>query len=45
MDYEKSGKVLSIKGQNICHFCKVYQGDCICKEEYIDRTYHNNTFG
>ena len=56
MDYEKSGKVLSIKGQNICPFVKFIKEIAYVKRNILtertritrsgkhDNTYTNHSF-
>ena len=38
MNHGKSDKVFILKGQTYVPSCKLFQGDCICEDVYIDET-------
>ena len=43
MEYKKSDKFFCLREKNMHHFGKIYQGDRICKDDYIGKKEPNNT--
>ena len=41
MDYEKSDNVFIVKGKVYVATCKIYQGNYICKDDYIGEAGRN----
>ena len=41
VDYEKSDNFLRLRYKNMNRPCKIYQGDCIYKDNYIGETKRN----